>query len=238
MAFTYDRATTKTIYGIPAEHEYGRWNGTFANGVTSWRRLVQQRITQGTLNTARILVVGCGLGLMVEGLKDEGFSRAWGINLNDYFRSLWDQATCPVSDGTMRYIDPVTKVQSLIGPGARWPVEVRADVRPLLGQFDVRTMTTTQIGNFTGLAGAQRSFDLIITEDVMTNYTPAEVEAVYAACDSKLAGGGQVRHLVSVGWDSSAYGLSGGAPWDLAQWTASLGGRTNHQFQDIAGVTS
>lgn len=243
MAFTYDRATTKLIYGLPPDREYGRWNGTFNNGITSWRTLVQQRITGGTLNTLRILVVGCGLGLMVEGLKDEGFSRAWGINLNDYFGSLWDQATCPVMTNGGRWMDTSTSpwTDRILAPGQQWPCEVRADIRPLLGKFDIRTMTATNVGTLTGLSGAQRQFDLIFTEDVMTNYALAEMEAIYAACDARLAGGGQVRHLVTLNWnpgywatDGTWVALNGAPAMDLTQWTATLGGRTNHQFQDIS----
>lgn len=238
----YDRATVKLLWGIPPEIEYGRWNGTFNDGVTSWRRLVATRITQGTLNTTRILVVGCGIGLMVEGLRAEGFSRAWGIGLNDYFRSLWDQATCPTmtadtGDPTIGgyYIDPTTKAQTPITYGNQWPCEVSTTaLRPFLGQYDIRTMTTTNVGTLTGLSGAQRSFDLIITEDVMTAYGNTELEAIYAACDARLGGGGQVRHLVSLGSDLTPWG---GSPLrTLAEWTATLGGRTNHQFEDIAGV--
>lgn len=226
------------LYGLPSELEYGRWMATFANGSSSWRNMVTQRIKglPGVFNTTRILVVGCGLGLLVEGLKDEGFQRVWGINLTDYFSDLWDQATCPISDGTMRYMDPLTKEpQSPIPAGQRWPCEVRSDIRPLLGKFDVRNMTTQQIGALTGLSGAQRQFDLIITEDVATAYPDSELQAVYDACQTKLAGGGQVRHLLTLGFDGTVYNPPGAPSRTLAEWQATRG--APHVFQDITGVT-
>lgn len=211
----WDRATTKMVYGISDALEYGRWMGTFANGASMWRNMVNQKLAgQSMLRTARILVVGCGLGLLVEGLKDEGFTRVWGLNLDDYFGSLWDQATCP--------------------PG--WTCEVRADVRPLLAKNDIRTITNTQMRALTGTNNIR--FDVIVTEDMITSYLTSEMAAVYSACDAWLVAGGQVRHLVTVEWDSSRYGLPGAPTWTLNQWTASLGGRTNHLFQDIAGVSA
>lgn len=236
MTFIYDRATTKRIYGIPDTSEYGRWMGTFANGASAWRNMVNQRIKglPGVLNTTRILVVGCGLGLMVEGLKDEGFQRVWGLCLPDYFSDLWDQATCPVMGADAVFIDPVTKAQTPIAEGQRWPCEVRGDVRPLLGKFDLRTITNTQMRALTGTNNMR--FDYIITEDAATQYNAAELPALYNACDAWLAVGGRVVHLLTLNWDSAAYGLDGGPNWTLAQWQASASARPAHTFQDIAGV--
>lgn len=234
---TYDRPTTKQLYGIPAETEYGRWIATFANGASMWRNMVTQRIKglPGVLNTTRILVVGCGLGLLVEGLKDEGFQRVWGIGLTDYFSDLWDQATCPVLGAGAFFVDPLTKATSTLPEGSRWPCEVRADVRPLLGKFDIRTMTQAQVQSFTGLSGANRRFDLIITEDVLTAYPDAEIGAVFSGCESLLASvaGGQIRHLLTLNGDFTA---QGGAPArTLAQWQALRA--APHVFADIGGVS-
>lgn len=231
----YDRARTHELYGIPDATEYGRWCMTFATGASAWRNLVNQRIKglPGLLNTTRILVVGCGLGGLVEGLKDEGFQRAWGINLDDYFGSLWDQATCPVMGAGAFFIDPVTKAQSPIAAGQRWPCEMRAEIRPLLGKIDIRTMTQTQVGQLTGLAGAQRAFDYIITEDILTAYPDAEMGAALTGCEARLASGGRIVHLLSVGFDGTPYG--GATSRTLAQWQALRG--APHIFQDISGVT-
>lgn len=231
----YDRSTTHSLYGIPNETEYGRWCMTFANGASAWRNMVAQKIRglPGVLNTTRILIVGCGMGGLVEGLKDEGFQRVWGINLNDYFGSLWDQATCPVMGADAFFIDPVTKAQSPIALGQRWPCEVRSDIRPLLGKFDIRTMTAAQVGTLTGLSGAQRAFDYIITEDVLTAYPDAEIGAVFTGCESRLASGGRIVHLLSLGFDGVP--LGGATSRTLAQWQALRA--APHSFQDIAGVS-
>lgn len=232
---TYDRQTTHTLYGIPTETEYGRWCMTFANGASAWRNMVNQRIRglPGVLNTTRILVVGCGLGGLVEGLRDEGFQRVWGINLNDYFGSLWDQATCPVMGAGAFFIDPVTKAQSVIAEGQRWPCEVRSDIRPLLGKFDIRTLTQTQVGQLTGLSGAQRAFDYIITEDALTAYPDAEMTAFFTGCEARLASGGRIVHMLSLNFDGTPYG--GATSRTLAQWQALRG--APHSFQDIAGIS-
>lgn len=196
--------------------------------------MVNQRIKglPGILNTTRILVVGCGLGGLVEGLKDEGFQRVWGISLDDYFASLWDQATCPIMGAGAMFIDPVTKAQTPIAAGQRWPCEVRADIRPLLGKFDMRTMTQTQVGQLTGLSGAQRAFDYVITEDAATAYPDAELTAFYDGCRARLATGGRVLHLVSLGFDGTPF--NGATARTLAQWQAT---RPADSFQDVAGIS-
>src|SRR5215203_1694077 len=239
MSFPYDRATTKRIYGIPDTTEYGRWMGTFAGGASVWRNMVSQRIRglPGILNTTRILVVGCGLGLLVEGLKDEGFGRVWGIDHGPYFADLWDQATCPIVGEGATYIDPVTKEPTPLVAGERWPCEVRADIRPLLGRFTLPANTSgannTRMRDFTGTNNMR--FDYIITEDAATNYSASELGAFYDACDAWLAPQGRVAHLLTLGWDSQGfYGLDGGPNWGLAQWQAS---RPAHTFADISGVS-
>src|SRR5215212_5132222 len=89
MAITWDQQTFARTYGDLGTAGLG---STFAGDATWWRRYYEQRIvpTFGTITGAqRILVVGCGLGRLVEAVQATGFANIWGIDSSSYVASLW-----------------------------------------------------------------------------------------------------------------------------------------------------
>jgi hypothetical protein len=194
VAITYDQTTVERLWGGP--------NGTYSRAFWQlfkpsqeaspkwWRELYEQRIVPaiGTVTGAqRILYVGCGLGLGVEVVIDSGFvgGNAWGIDNSAYFQSLWSNTA-----------------------------QTRADIRPKLGAHDIRTVTNTQLRTLTGLGGNVR-FTIIITEDILSSYTTAELQNANAsvnplvACLLWLASGGKIIHLM---WT-----MNGSTP-DMTVW--------------------
>lgn len=50
-----------------------------------WENVRAQRIPPGIAQTARILIVGCGFGFLIEKLRAAGFQNVWGIDLSPYY---------------------------------------------------------------------------------------------------------------------------------------------------------
>ena len=89
MAITWDQETFHRTYGTPEGTGLGT---TFAGDTAWWRRYYQQRIVPvfGNITGAqRILVVGCGLGRLVEAVQASGFANIWGVDSSPYVASLW-----------------------------------------------------------------------------------------------------------------------------------------------------
>lgn len=200
MAITYDQLTVERLWGTP-EHGYSRafWQAFKPSADASprfWKDLWDQRIVPAIGNVTgaqRILFVGCGLGMGVESAIDSGFvaRSCWGIDNSAYMQSLW-------------------------------PTEARADLRPgsqdpKLGALDVRTVTNTQLRTLTGLGGNVR-FTIIITDDMLSSYTQAELASANVAVNplvaipNWLAAGGKIIHLM---WT-----MDGSTP-DMTRWPAN-----------------
>lgn len=157
-----------------------------------------------------MLFVGCGFGLGVERVIDSGFAarNCWGIDNSTYITGLW-------------------------------PTQARADLRPgaadpKLAQLDIRTVTSTQLRTLTGINNVR--FTQIITEDMISSYTQAELASTLAtvnplvACQNWLAAGGKIIHLMmakdGITPDMTHYPAGGIDPLtgDWASWSAPPGG--------------
>lgn len=89
MAITWDQQTFQRTYGDDNGTGLG---STFAGDAAWWRRYYETRIVPvfGSITGAqRILVVGCGLGLLVSSVQATGFANIWGIDRSSYVASLW-----------------------------------------------------------------------------------------------------------------------------------------------------
>lgn len=196
MAITYDQTAFQRLYGSPSD-TYSRafWQGFKPSADASpryWLDLWQQRIVPaiGTVTGAqRVLYVGCGLGIGVEVTLDSGFAGT----------SVWG-------------IDNSAYIQSL------WPntAQTRADVRAKLGPYDIRTVTATQLRILTGINNVR--FTIIVTEDMISSYTQAELAnasasvSPFVACQNWLAAGGKIIHLMMT--------RDGSTP-DMTRWPAN-----------------
>ena len=193
MAITYDQVTVQRLWGGPlgtySRQFWERFKEPENNTQAFWRDLWNQRIVPAigpVTGAQRILFVGCGLGLGVERVIDSGFAPStWGIDNSAYFQSLWPDTT-----------------------------QTRSDVRARLGAYDIRTVTNTQLRTLTGLGGTVR-FTQIITEDILSSYTDAELASTSAsvnplvACQNWLAASGKIIHLI---W------TMGGSSPDMTKW--------------------
>src|SRR5215207_658737 len=89
MAIVWDQQTFARTYGDLTGSGLG---STFAGDAAWWRRYYEQRIVPifgGITGAQRILVVGCGLGKLVEAVQATGFANIWGIDRSPYVASLW-----------------------------------------------------------------------------------------------------------------------------------------------------
>lgn len=103
MAIAWTQQDFQRTYGSPEGSGLG---ATFAGNAAWWQRYYEQRIVPvfGTVTGAqRILVVGCGLGLLVNSINASGFATCFGIDRSSYVASLW-----PVSHPTLAQLDILT----------------------------------------------------------------------------------------------------------------------------------
>lgn len=94
ISWTQD--TFQRFYGVDtlsySRAFWERFGGVSGDPKKFWRSYYQQRLVPifGNITGAqRILVVGCGLGLMVESIRDTGFANIWGIDMGPYMPTLW-----------------------------------------------------------------------------------------------------------------------------------------------------
>lgn len=96
MAIVWDQQTFQRFYGVDnlsySRAFWERFGGVSGDPTKFWRAFYQQRLVPifGNITGAqRILVVGCGLGLLVESIQSTGFANVWGIDSGPYMPTLW-----------------------------------------------------------------------------------------------------------------------------------------------------
>jgi hypothetical protein len=123
----------------------------------------------GLDNNAKVLVIGCGFGFLLEYLIDAGIPDVWGIDPGDWY---WDAA----NDG-----------------------EWRSDVKPLVANDWIGSGTEqASLQALPGVSG-QAKFTWIVDEDAATMHTDAELPAFITACEDRLQGNvkGRIIHIVT-----------------------------------------
>lgn len=219
MPITWDQTMFERTYGGP-ESGYSRafWESFGGEPVDDpmrfWRNVWNQRIVPaiGSVTGAqRVLFVGCGLGLGVERVIDSSFAarNCWGIDNSTYISGLWS-----------------TQARSDLRPGA-------ADSK--LALLDIRTVTPQQLRTLTGVNNIR--FTQIVTEDMISSYTQAELTSTLAtvnplvACENWRAANGKIIHLMmardGVTPDMTRYPAGGIDPTtnNWASWSAPPDGQ-------------
>lgn len=147
---------------------YGRW---WANGAASTMFDTRKDwlTGYGLDNNARILVVGCAYGFLIEYLLDAGIEDVWGI---DPSPAIWD----PANDG-----------------------EWRADVKPRVANDWIGSGTEqASLQALPGVTGRAK-FTWIVVEDADTSHSDAEMPTFIAALEDRLQGNvkGRIIHIVT-----------------------------------------
>jgi hypothetical protein len=123
----------------------------------------------GLDNNAKVLVVGGGFGYLMDYLIQQGITDVWGIEPGSFY---WDPANASL-----------------------WP----AGIQSLTAQDWIGS--GTEQASLDALPGVpnNESFGWILTEDVATCHSDAELPAFYAACEDRLQGNAKSRivHMVS-----------------------------------------
>lgn len=194
MAIAWDQTAFERMYGSP-EGGYSRafWQSFKSSQDASprfFKDLWEQRIVPAIGNvTGAQRVLYVGCGLGI-GVEQTLDSGFTGT-------STWG-------------IDSSAYIQSL------WSTQARADVRSKLGALDIRTATSTQLRTLTGINNVR--FTVIVTEDMISGYTQAELANTSAtvnplvACQNWLAAGGKIIHLM--------FTKDGSTP-DMTRWPAN-----------------
>lgn len=238
MAILWDQQTFARTYGGPSGG-YSRafWESFGGAPATDparfWRSVWEQRIVPAIGN-----VTGAQRVLFV------------GCGLGLGVERVIDSGFAPSTWG----IDNSSYIASL------WPTQARSDIRPRLAQLDIRTVTATQLRTLTGVNNIR--FNQIITEDMISGYTQAELASTQAtvnplvACQNWLAAGGKIIHLMMAfdgvtpdmttwpvnalengefaSWAGTAMANPGSPSMTMAQWQALRG--APHQFVSMEGL--
>lgn len=93
MPVEWDRRAFERFYGR-GEGGYSRafwcrFQGDVEPERSWWADVAEQRVAPEVDTRESILVVGCGLGLLLEELVDLGYEDVWGIDKGPYLPSLW-----------------------------------------------------------------------------------------------------------------------------------------------------
>jgi hypothetical protein len=123
----------------------------------------------GLDNNAVVLVVGSGFGYLIDYLVQQGISDVFGLEPGSFY---WDAAN-----------------------DALWPAGVKArTAEDWLG-------SGTEVASLDAVPGVPNNerFGWVVTEDVATCHSDAELPAFYAACEDRLQGNAKSRivHMVS-----------------------------------------
>lgn len=220
MAIVWDQQTFERTYGGP----FGVYSRAFwesfggapqTDPARFWRNIWEQRIVPAIGNvTGAQRVLFVGCG--------------FGLGVE----RVIDSGFAPSTWG----IDNSAYIASL------WPTQARSDIRPKMAQLDIRTVTPTQLRTLTGVNNVR--FTQIITEDVLSSYTQAELASASAAvnplmaCENWLAASGKIIHLMMA---QSAYNADGsvvpggGFTPDMTRWPANA--LENGEFASWAGTS-
>lgn len=230
MAITWDQTTFQRFYGVDnlaySRAFWGRFGGDAADPKKFWRAFYQQRLLPifGNITGAqKILVVGCGLGLMVESIRDTGFANIWGIDMGPYAPTLWPSEVPAAIQPLLaqRDIRTVTaqQLRALANNNATfdWVVtESAMEGYAPAEQAAVYDACATKLGN-----GVPTSHVVHIVQPGFdgTRWPPNAVDTATGEFQT---------------WAGTMMANQGCPPRTMAEWQAS---RANQTFVDFAGIS-
>ena len=165
-------------------------------GLSHYRHTLQKLGATGISPAAETLIVGCGLGWLVEVLDDIGSNAVWGADTSTLIQSTWDNPA----------------------------VGILPSIRLLLHGIDIQDPDAIDQFKAVGAGNNKGEFRNIITEHVLEGLEPGDISTFLDACDAILTSGQtNVLHLVTA-HDFIAPGQSDPAillnQLTLAEWAA------------------
>ena len=168
----------------------------------------------GWTPSQRILVLGCGFGWFVERMRNAGWTNLVGADTSTFVqtnKALTEEADVNAAIAAIG-------LSPLVGEGAA----IKAKL------FDGGTRARTTVLNEDGRTGPSRArirqalgggIDIVLTEDVVGNFTDAEAQAFSSVCHQIAP---VVQHLVTIVDDPSAPFMPGNWKTSLEAWKAVL----------------
>lgn len=214
MAIIWDQQTFQRTYGDLNGSGLG---STFAGDAAWWRRYYEQRIVPvfGNISGAqRILVVGCGLGLLVQSVQATGFANIWGIDRSPYVASLW-----PASHPRLAQLDILTVTAQ--------------QLRSAFGQDSFHWIITESV--MESYPPAEQAAVYAACERFLVRNTPLRqvVHLVYPDTDLTIWPPNALENGEFASWAGQPMTNPGCPARTLAEWQAS---RPAHTFLSMLGV--
>lgn len=191
---------------------------TFVGDAAWWRRYYEQRIVPvfGTVTGAqRILVVGCGLGLLVSAVQATGFANIWGIDRSAYVASLW-----PATHPRLAQIDVLSN-------------QVSQQLNTAFGQNTFHWIITESV--MESYPVAEQAAVYAACEGLLVRNTPLShvVHLVYPDTDMTVWPVTGLENGAFASWAGTAMATPGCLARTLTEWQAS---RPSNTFLSMVGV--
>lgn len=191
---------------------------TFAGDAAWWRRYYEQRIAPvfGSITGAqRILVVGCGLGLLVSAVQATGFANIWGIDRSAHVASLW-----PASHPRLAQLDVLSPT-------------ISADLNTAFGRNTFHWIITESV--IEGYPLAEQAAIYAACEALLVASQPAShvVHLVYPDTDMTRWSANALEGGQFASWAGQPMATPGSPARTLSEWPAS---RPTHTFLSMIGV--
>lgn len=215
MAITWDQTTFNRTYGDATGTGLGK---TFAGDATWWRRYYEQRIVPvfGNITGAqRILVVGCGLGLLVSAVQSTGFANIWGIDRSHDVALMW-----PASHPRLAELDVLS-------------TSISAQLNTAFGRNTFHWVITESVVE--GYPPAEQAALYAACEALLVQNQPAShvVHLVHPGVDMEHWPINALENGEFASWAGTPMATPGCPARTMAEWQAS---RTTHTFLSMIGV--